>query len=136
MTPDEDTEEYTEQENAWGLLFDRIEDVLRQFGTEDHFGDADYLVVDDNYGWRRHTIEVRRLPMLRPAIVSAIQLLLSEFPDWEIIISVSVPGRESWPPMGLTVRKHEIIDGLQRSYLPAEFQQIKYSGSRPGTGYD
>ena len=136
MTPEEDEEEYTEQENAWGALYERIVDVLRQFGTEDAFGKGDYLIVDDNYGWRRHKIEAHRLHMLRPDVVNALQLLLHDLPEWEIVLAIDVPGRESWPPMGLTIRKHEIIDGLRRTYLPAEFQQIKYAGSRPGTGYD
>ena len=128
--------EYTEQENAWSDLYGRIIAVLQEFGTEDHFGEADYLVVDDNYGWQRHTIEVHRLLMLSPAIAHALQSLLGEFPKWEIVIAVDVPGQENWPRMGLTIRKHELIDGLQRSYLPVEFQQIKYPGSRPGTGHD
>jgi hypothetical protein len=38
--------------------------------------------------------------------------------------------------MGLTIRDHEIIDGLQRQYFPREFQSIRYRGSRPGTERD
>jgi hypothetical protein len=42
----------------------------------------------------------------------------------------------AWPPMGVTIRSQEMIDGLQRQYLPPEFQDFKIPGSRPGTGYD
>ena len=38
--------------------------------------------------------------------------------------------------MGLTIRKHEIIDGLQRQYFPEEFQSFRYADSKPGTGFD
>jgi hypothetical protein len=38
--------------------------------------------------------------------------------------------------MGVTVRRHEIIDGLLRKYLPEPFRFLKIPGSRPGTGYD
>lgn len=38
--------------------------------------------------------------------------------------------------MGLIIRRDEIVDGLQRGYLPAEFQKVVFEGSRTGTGYD
>jgi hypothetical protein len=38
--------------------------------------------------------------------------------------------------MGLTIRAHEIIDGLQRQYFPEPYRSFRYEGSRPGTEYD
>lgn len=129
--------EETEQERTWDRLYREILDVLSRFGTEDPFGGADYLLVDDNYGWRQHTIEIHKLRMLDPALVKLLRPLLYELKDWEIVVAVDVPGTEyTWPRMGLIIRKNEIIDGLQRKYLPAEFQKIEFEGSRPGTGYD
>lgn len=131
------TESETLQERQWGLLYDRISEVLRAFGTEDCCGRADYLLVDDNYGWTCHTVEIHKLHMLRPVIVAKLRKLLDDFPGWEIVIAVDIPGTEGkWPPMGVTIRKHELIDGLRRDYLPAEFRGMAYEGSRPGTGYD
>jgi hypothetical protein len=75
--------------------------------------------------------------MLRPDIVNSLRTLLFELPEWEITLAVDILSKEeSWPLMGLTIRKQEIIDGLQREYLPAEYQNVKYESSRPGTGYD
>jgi hypothetical protein len=126
-----------EQERTWSALYDQIEAILRQFGTEDHFGEGDYLLVNDNYGWRRHTIEIHKLPMLNPEIVKLLKPLLRQALDWEIVIAVDIPGTEmTWPRMGLTIRDHEIIDGLQRQFLPEECRSLSYEGSRPGTGYD
>jgi hypothetical protein len=126
-----------EQERMWELLYDQIKRVVQHFGTEDYLGGADYLLVDDNYGWRRHTIEIHKLPMLNPELVRQLQSLLEHFTDWEIVIAVDIPGTETtWPRMGITIRRHEIIDGLQREYLPSEFRAVRYEGSRPGTGYD
>ena len=117
----------TEQERIWGLLYDEISEVLRQFGTEDHFGHADYLLVDDNYGWKRHTIEIHKLHMLEPPVVKMLQPLLRELPGWEVVIAVDIPGTEGkWPPMGLRVQPDAIIDDLRRQYLPAEFSSIRY----------
>jgi hypothetical protein len=63
--------------------------------------------------------------------------MLREFPDWEIMIGVSMPEPAGpWPDMGLTIRAHEIIDGLQRRYFPPEYRGIQYDGSRPGTDRD
>lgn len=125
------------QARSWLKLYRKILKVLRQFGTEDHFGKADYLLVDDNYGWTRHTIEIHKLRMLDPALVKQLRPLLDDLEDWEIVISVDIPGTEdTWPPMGLIIRKHELIDGLQREFLPEEFRSVAFEGSRPGTGFD
>ena len=126
-----------EQQEVWHTLYDKIQSVLRPFGTENHFGDADYLLVDDNYGHRRHTIELHKLRMLDPTLIKMLRALLHGLVEWEIVIAVDVPGTEnSWPPMGLIIRKDEIIDGLQRGFLPPEFQSLAFEGSRPGTGFD
>jgi hypothetical protein len=75
--------------------------------------------------------------MLDPALVKQLRVLLHDLADWEIVISVDIAGTEDkWPPMGLIIRKHEVIDGLQRDLLPEEFRSIKFEGSRPGTAFD
>ena len=80
---------------------------------------------------------IHKLRMLDPALVRMLRMLLDDLPDWEIVIAVDVPGTEnSWPRMGLIIRKHEIVDGLQRVHFPPEFQKVRFEGSRPGTGYD
>jgi hypothetical protein len=123
MTHDEEAE----QRREWTLLYDRVSKTLKQFGTEDHFGKADYLLVTDNYGPKYHQVEIHRLHMLGPDVVKALQALLRDFPGWEIVIAVDVPGTEGrWPPMGLRVQSDAIIDDLQRQYLPAEFQNVRY----------
>ncbi len=127
----------TAQQRVWAALYGRISAVLIPFGTEDQFGNADYLLVDDNYGHRRHTIEIHKPRMLDPALVRMLRMLLDELPDWEIVIAVDLPGTEnSWPRMGLIIRRDGIVDGLQRGYLPVEFQKVVFEGSRTGTGYD
>lgn len=116
-----------EQERQWRMLHHRISGVLRRFGIEDHFGKGDYLLVDDNYSQQRHQVEIHRLQMLGPHVVKALQALLREFSGWEIVVAVDIPGTESkWPPMGLRIQSGSIIDDLQRQYLPAEFQNIRF----------
>jgi len=126
-----------EQDLAWETLYDGIVGVLKEFGIDDPFGNGDYLIVDDNYGHRRNIVEIHKLHMLRPEIANALRALLDNYPDWEIVIAVDIPGTETtWPRMGLTIRKHEIIDGLQREFLPEDVRKFNYPDSRPGTGYD
>ena len=130
-------EEDDEQWRIWDSLYEQIQAILNRFGVEDHLGRADYLLVDDNYGWQQHNIEIYKLRMLDPELVKELKALLRQAPDWQIVIVVDIPGTEqTWPRMGLIIRDHEIIDGLQREYLPPEFQALAYEGSRPGTGYD
>lgn len=130
-------EELDEQEARWVFFYDETRRVLQQFGSEDYVGRGDYLVVDDNYGYRRTQVEVHRLAMLQPEVIHALRALLADAPDWEITVTVDIPGTENvWPRMGLTIRKSEIIDGLRREHFPPELQRVRYEGSRPGTGYD
>jgi hypothetical protein len=121
------------QERVWDILYERISHLMQKFGVEDGFGEADYWIVDDNWGSRQHKITVNKLNLLRPQIIKLLQGTLTDFPNWEIVIAVSLRGPgESWPDMGLIVRAHEIIDGLNRQYFPREFQTIEYEGSRRG----
>jgi hypothetical protein len=128
-----DEQGYTEQERIWGILYAQLENLLRQFGKGDGLGRADHWLLDDNYGGKQHKLYVNNLDMLAPQIVKRLQASLSGFPDWEIVVAVDIGGAgESWPQMGLIIRRHEVIDGLQRQYFPKEFQGIRYEGSRPG----
>jgi hypothetical protein len=69
--------------------------------------------------WRRRRARVATFEFARSLSSSAAAVLL--------------PG---WPQMGLIVRSHEIIDGLQRQFFPAELKTIQYDGSRRGTDRD
>jgi hypothetical protein len=125
------------QVSIWDRLYEQVTVLLARHGMEDSVGKGDYWVVDDNYGWRRSQVEIHNLNMLRPEIVNALRSLLTDLPDWEITVTVDIPGKENtWLVMGLTIRKLEIIDGLQRQYFPKEFQGWQYAGSKPGMGYD
>jgi hypothetical protein len=122
----------------WENLYDQLRSLLMQFGTEDFRDFADCWVDDDDIGTKQQKVYVRNLGLLRPPVVKSLQCLLTgEFADWEIMMAVAVPGPgDAWPNMGLTIRRHEIVDGLQRRYFPPEFRDLAYEGSRPGTDRD
>lgn len=124
-------------DETWTRFYERLRSVLRQYGSEDFERDADCWVEDEHWGLRQQKFYVHNLAMLRPAVVTAVQELLDEFPGWEVMVAVAVPGPgEAWPDMGMTIRRHEIIDGLQRQYFPEQFRSFRYEGSRPGTERD
>jgi hypothetical protein len=124
-----------EKNTEWGQLYEKICLTLAKFGVDD-FEDGDFWVVDECNGLTQHKVYFNRLHMLEPTIVKAVQGLLTEFPDWEIFVAVSIDGDgANWPEMGLIVRKHEIVDGLQRHLFPPEYR-FEYEGSRPGTDRD
>lgn len=126
-----------EQANTWQLLYDRIRRFMLTQGTEYYLQTGDCWVLDDNWGSKQQKILVRNLKLLRPPVIKSLQRMLQEFPDWEIMVAVSMPAPKGpWPDMGLTIRAHEIIDGLQRQYFPPEYRGIQYEGSRPGTERD
>jgi hypothetical protein len=125
------------RDELWNSLYRQIVGVMVQYGKEDACGDGDFWVVDDDYGWRRHSVCIFNLDFFSPSIVGDLQQLLADIPDWAIVVVLDVPqsGKE-WPFMGVTIRSKEIIDGLLRQYLPAQFRALVIPGSKPGTGYD
>lgn len=119
---------------------DRTYELLKRFGRP-HYLPAqphgDYSVHGDYAGYPEIVVFVSNLQMLRPAVVVALQKLVKEFAGRQITVTVAVRGHyDDWPNMGLYIRPHEIIDGLQRQYFPKEFQNFKYPGARPGTVND
>jgi hypothetical protein len=120
-------DELTELDREWSMPYDSILQALHEFGVENQFGKGDNLLMMDNCGQKRHQVEVHKLHMLRPVVIKVLQALLRDFPAWEIVVAVDIPGTEGqWPHMGLRVQAGRIIDDLQRQYLPAEFQNVRY----------
>jgi hypothetical protein len=122
------------REAEWRSLHDRITEVLDRFGKKDPFGRGDYWLVDDDLGLYRHKLEVQNLNFLQPHVIKSLQSLLAGYPDWEIMFRIDVVGKEiEWPPMGLIIHDDEILDDLRREFLPEEFRQFAYDGSKPLT---
>jgi hypothetical protein len=122
-------------EKEWETLYKLVVKTMAQWGVDDPFGKGDYLIEDDYIFRRQQKLEVQNLKMFRVEIIKALQALLKDFPKWEIVLVVDIVGKEH-PSMGVTIRAHEIIDGLLRKYLPEVFHFLRIPGSRPGTSYD
>lgn len=137
MTTDDDRL-YDEQAEIFDRLYDRIEVLLERFGRPDTLlGPGDYSVYGDYMGYPQVKVSIGNLQLLRPSVVKSLRDVLSQFPGWEIVVAIAVRGHyDDWPNMGLIIRGHEIIDGLQRQYFPPEFRDIQYEGGRPGTDGD
>jgi hypothetical protein len=121
-------------------LRDQTYNLLKSFGqphylpTQPH---GDYSVHGDYAGYPEVVTFVSNLQMLRPSVITALQELIKKFRGWQITVTIAVPEHyDDWPNMGLYIRPHEIIDGLQRQYFPKEFQDIKYEGAKCGTAFD
>jgi hypothetical protein len=122
----------TRQEAEWQILHDRVAEVLERHGKIDAFGKGDYWLVDENLGLWRQKVEVQNLNLLKPSIVKQLQDLLADYPDWEITVRVDIVGQEdTLPPMGLLIASDELFDDLQRDFLPPEFRNFTYPGSKP-----
>jgi hypothetical protein len=129
-----------EQIKVFENLRDRTFEVMQRFGEPDyqpHKSQGDFSVHGDYDGYPEVVVFVGNLQMLRPAAVTALQELIREFHGWQITMTVAVRGHyEDWPRMGLYIRPHEIVDGLQRQYFPKEYQNLEYEGAKPGTVND
>jgi hypothetical protein len=115
----------------WTALHGCIAKALNRFGQEYAAGKGDYLLVEDDWGDYRLRIEVQNLNFLHPDIVRLLRSLLAGYPDWEIMYRVDVIGKEKeWPAMGLIIHDDGIIDDLKREFLPSEFRNVAYEGTK------
>ena len=71
------SELHAQQEWEWATLYDRIKSVLQQYGeADDGTEEKDYLLMDDNLGWYKHTIETNKLELMQPVVVKSLRKLL------------------------------------------------------------
>jgi hypothetical protein len=125
------------RDRVWKVLYNAVVATMTQFGTESAVGDGDYWVIDYNDGLPRVSIDVFNFDLFSIAVIAELRKLLANIPDWEIILVLDLPkSGEEWPLMGVAIRQHEVVDGLQREYLPEDVRPPAIPGSRPGTGYD
>lgn len=129
----------------WLRTYKRIKTVLKPYGkadyvTEDGLQVADYYLVQDNWDGPLHQVEIHNLRLLHPAVVKSLQGVLRDFPEWEIIIRVDVPGSPSMnscaavgtSPTSAAIPWVTLVVGTTRSnhaFRPA----IPMAGSGPRT---
>jgi len=135
MTPEE-ARLYEAQLDIFERLIMRVEKLMAKFGRSATAADEyDFSVLADFWGHPQVKISICNLTLLHPHIVKRLQELVAEFPGWEIVYTVTLHDHlYDWPDMGLYIREHEVVDGLQRQYFPKEFQGLEYEGSRRDIG--
>jgi hypothetical protein len=131
---DDDDLRLEEQYSTFLRLRDRIDNLLEQYFRPDSLsGLGDYSAHYDFVQSPQVKVSIANLEMLQPLIVYQLQDIVKEFSGWEIVYAVTVDDHlEDWPDMGLYIRGNEIIDTLQRQYLPKKYQGIEYAGGKLG----
>jgi len=120
----------------FSLLYDQIQIVMDQYTESKSIPLGLYDIHPGNNG-RQIGMYVAHMEYIREPLVRQLQNLLTNFPNREIIFTVTCPEDvDKWPLMGLYIRKDDISDGLLRQYFPPEYQSITYEGSHPGDRYD
>lgn len=125
------------RDRIWNALYRQVVAVMEKFGTESAVGRGDFWVIEDDHGLKRIGIDVFNFDLFSVTVIAELRELLANIQDWEIVLIVDMPqSGEEWPFMGVMIRWHEIVDGLQREYLPEEVRPPAIPGRRPGRGYD
>ncbi len=120
-----------DEDATWLSIRHGSQQLLSRVGTENAFGEGDFWVLDDYWNNRENLIYVTNPDLLQPSVVLGLQALLKELPDWAIVVAVDVTQKGlAWPPMGLTIHRHEIVDELRREYLPPQLHDLHYPGAR------
>lgn len=139
MTNDDHiTEHMTDEEkrlyDQWSAARERIIAFFKGLGkTIGYFNDTDVLVVDDMMASDWIEVEITDYSLLDPVIIDSFRALLAELPRMLVTIRVGYPGpyRKDWQGMGLSIHDGKIRDGLKRDYLPAPYNAVRYTNSRP-----
>lgn len=135
MSRDEYHLRQNQQFSVFEQLYPRVESLLERFGRPDFLPgqpEGDYQVHGDYSEYPQIVVFVENLGLLQPPVVDALQKFIKEYPGWQIDLMVTLRGQEDWPNMGISIRADEIVDDLQRQYLPEEFQDLVYEGARLG----
>lgn len=137
MTDQNGGPHYEQQVRTFDRLVRAVKAVLDQYGRHDSLEPGDFSIYEDYWGFPQVKVSISDLKLLEPQVVYKLQQAVKVYPGWEIVVAVAVRDHYAdWPNMGLYIRPHEIIDGLQRQYFPKEFQDLQYEGARQGTAYD
>lgn len=137
MTNQDGDHRYEQQVGVFEDLMHAVNAVLKAYGKHDSLEPGDYSIYEDYWGFPQVKVSINDLRLLRSEIIHELQQAVNTYPGWEIVVAVAVRGHyDDWPNMGLYIRPHEVIDGLRREYLPAEFQSLQYEGARRGTVSD
>ena len=81
----------TTRDEEWKRLYEELRRSLKTLGIENAYGDADYWLVDDDYGDTTHKVCVHRNSFLTPAVITAIQNALQRFPQWRVMLQLEFP---------------------------------------------
>lgn len=92
------------QEKEWDALYAELGALLGKHGTENAFGDADFWIVDDNYGNPQHKVCMHRIAFLTRPLAIEVQRVLRKYSlAWEVLFSLDKEGMrptetilESW----------------------------------------
>lgn len=129
-------DDYERALDTFELLYELIVGILAESGFRETPG-GDYSIYDGYLGHSQVKVSIVNLEMLEPVVIERLQQVVKAHPAWEIVVAVvNRSNYGNWPEMGLYIRPHEIIDGLQRQYFPQEFQNVQYKGARRGTVND
>jgi hypothetical protein len=121
-----------QRKKEWQELYQRTKRALAPFGKDDEAG-GDYFVIDLVPNEKVQMVELHRLHMLRPEIITSLHRLLVDFPDWQIEVFVMSPEENTVidPESGLILRRDGIIDALNREELPKQYRFVYEDSRRP-----
>ncbi|RXF74803.1 hypothetical protein [Hansschlegelia zhihuaiae] len=128
-----------------GVTFEEYEEVwykvyqcMQRYAKKKNFVlYIDYDVYEPFNGWSQVLIDILNLEVLTARLVAKLRRLVKRRPGWEIMVGVALDEHlGEWPAMGLRIRADEVIDDLQRSYLPPKYRSLAFIDARPGTPDD
>ena len=120
--------------DEWLTLYNAVRAVCARHGIEDPFGDADFWVVDDNWGGVTQKIIVSSAKFLTPQLVRQLSqcIIDTQLQGAQIIVILEIRYRKSRLPkmMGLLIGSQGATEewdiDLLRSKLGNEFYRDRH----------
>lgn len=80
----------------WNKIFVLLGKILDFHGKQDPFGNGDFYLADDDYGYLQHKVECATKALLTQALIIEVQVMLQSLDShWEIIFALPpIDGKE------------------------------------------
>lgn len=106
----------SEHEKEWASLYTMLSKSLGLLGTENAFGEADFWIVDDDYGGTAQKLCIHKLSFLSPQLIAAIQRALKVFPAWQVMVQLEIEiNGTPLPPEGLLIYSNHVEQHWDRA---------------------
>jgi hypothetical protein len=111
-------------------LCDEVRLTLEAVAQREGLGPERSFWIYEDYPGNHNVVLIAKAELMQPDVIADLQRVLDRFPAWILVITPDHIPTRGEPVTFIEVRHDEIVDGLDRRYLPPAYSAIRYPGAR------